>query len=67
MSQINSNGLNIYYNPTLAANAYLGDATYQLEGGGTLAPGATPEPGTWLMLGGSLAGLAALRRRKLAA
>lgn len=54
---------NIYYNPTLAGNAFLRGSTYTLDGGGLLAP-AIPEPQFYVML---LAGLGllcfAMRRR----
>lgn len=55
---------NIYYNASLAGNAYLMHKTYALDGGGVLAP-AIPELETYAML---LAGLGVLgfaaRRRK---
>ena len=38
VSNIYGNGLDIYYNPDLAANAYLGDGIYSLSGGGYLMP-----------------------------
>ena len=67
------NDLNIYYNSDLAANGYLGGLTYELAGGGWLAPVAgglpgqtvpTPLPASvWLFLSG-LAGLGLLRRKK---
>ena len=64
-----SSSLNIYYDPTNAANAYLNDAIHAFgDGGGSLIPIATavPEPSTWAALAG-LAALvaAALRRRRL--
>lgn len=55
---------NIYYNASLAGNAYLMHRTYALDGGGFLMA-AVPEPETYAML---LAGLGVLgfaaRRRK---
>ncbi|MBX3617832.1 PEP-CTERM sorting domain-containing protein [Nitrosomonas sp.] len=65
LSQLNDihSDYNIYYNPTLAGNAYLNGNTYALDGGGVLAP-AIPEPKFYVML---LAGLGllcfAMRRR----
>ena len=54
---IESNGLNIYYQPAFSGNGYLGGQTYALSGGGRLAP--VPEPGSaWLLAGALL-----LRRR----
>ena len=38
VTDIYGNGLDIYYDPSLAGNAYLGGLTYQLAGGGYLAP-----------------------------
>lgn len=56
---------NIYYDPTLGANAYLGGATYGLGGIGQLRPlAAVPAPASFAMLTASLAGLAARRRRQ---
>lgn len=66
LSSIHSD-YNIYYNASLAGNAYLMDRTYALDGGGVLAP-AIPEPETYAML---LAGLGLIgfmaRRRKISA
>lgn len=39
---ITGNGIDLYYDPSNLANAYLGDQSYPLAGGGTLAP--VPEP-----------------------
>ena len=64
VADIYGNGLNIYYNPDLAGNAYLGKGIYGLMGGGYLEPAHTPLPGSvWLLLSG-LAGLGYWRRRK---
>src|SRR5687767_11167945 len=41
---INSNGLNMYYNPEAPGNAYLAGGIYQLQGGGVLAPAHPPAP-----------------------
>ncbi|MFA5111884.1 MAG: VPLPA-CTERM sorting domain-containing protein, partial [Desulfobaccales bacterium] len=38
VTDIYGNGLDIYYNPFLAENAYLAGLTYDLTGGGHLAP-----------------------------
>jgi fibronectin-binding autotransporter adhesin len=38
VTDITGNGLDIYYNPDLEANAYLAGLTYDLIGGGQLAP-----------------------------
>ena len=72
---IDGNGLNIYYNPS--DDAALGDLTYGLADGGFLCPigagtctlstspppSGVPEPGSLLLFGGGLAGLAFVRRR----
>lgn len=49
---------NIYYDPAIDDNGYLGGATYALDGGGTLAP--VPEPASWTLL--SVGALVLLRR-----
>jgi len=75
ITNIFGNGLNIYYTP--ADDAALGGLTYTLENSGFLCPiGAStctvstsppppgvPEPGSLLLFGGGLAGLAFVRRR----
>ena len=66
LSQIGSitgNGADIYYDPSNGANAYLGDQSYALAGGGEIE--AVPEPGTLSLLSlGMLAGFGLLGRRK---
>ncbi|MEJ2093439.1 MAG: hypothetical protein P8X65_14750, partial [Syntrophobacterales bacterium] len=62
---LNSNGytMNIYYNPLLDDNEYLGGLTYDfLSGHGQLIP--TPLPGSVLLLGTGLLGLGLLGRRR---
>jgi len=60
-----ANGLDIYYDPLLAGNAYLGGRTYTLQHGGYLAAAHAPLPPTlWMVLSG-LVGLGILRRRKV--
>ena len=62
ISNIIGNGLDIYYDPSLVANAYLGGRNYALMGGGELI--ATPEPGTLaVLLPGLAAGIVVRRRR----
>jgi hypothetical protein len=58
---------NIYYDPLLSGNSYLGGQTYALAGAGFLIPTAVPEPGTYAMLlaGIGLLGFAARRRVRL--
>jgi hypothetical protein len=62
----------IYYDMSLAGNAYLRGLDYTLAGGGHLfgvnpnanpPPGTAPEPGTLLLMFLGLGGLAAWRRR----
>jgi hypothetical protein len=42
IASITANGIDLYYDPSNPANGYLGDQSYALAGGGTLAP--VPEP-----------------------
>jgi autotransporter-associated beta strand protein len=72
IGSIQSNGLNIYYDPTDAANGYLGGRTYALAGSGNLmavpAVAAVPEPRAYSMMlaGLALMGFIARRRRRKA-
>jgi len=63
IGSIAGNGLSIYYRPFSPENAYLGGQTFALSGGGALAP--VPEPGTLILFGLGVAGLAVQRRRKM--
>ncbi len=69
VANIDGNGCNLYYDPLLGGNQYLGGGTYALLDGGFLAPVSatltqTPLPPTvWMLLSG-LAGLGLLRRKK---
>ncbi len=54
--------VNVYYDNTLLANAYLGSATYDLQGAGMLIPYGVPEPSFLVPVGIGM--LAWLRRRK---
>jgi hypothetical protein len=57
--------LNIYYDPDLALNFYLGGLTYDLAGGnGQLIPFHTPLPPSVLLLGSGLLGLGLLGWRR---
>ena len=58
-------GVVTHYDESATGNAYLGDGTYTLAGGGQLAPGASPvpEPRTWAMMVMGLLGLASLSGR----
>jgi hypothetical protein len=57
--------LNIYYDPDLALNFYLGGKTYDLAGGnGQLIPFHTPLPPSVLLLGSGLLGLGLLGWRR---
>jgi len=61
-----SPGLNIYYHSTLAENAWLEGADYDLWSGGRLLA-AIPEPSSlWLTLGGVVLCLALNRKRRCA-
>lgn len=56
---------NIYYDSSLAGNAYLGGKTFSLAGAGYLMPtSSVPIPGGVLLLGAGLAGLMGVRTRK---
>ena len=57
--------LNIYYNPSLAGNSYLGGWQYALAGGGLLSP--VPIPSTVILFASGLLGLVGLGRRRLKA
>lgn len=60
ISNIQGNGLNVYYDLGDSANAYLGGQTYALAGGGSISP--VPEPG--MMLLGMLGTTTLLIRRR---
>jgi hypothetical protein len=64
VDNIIGNGFNIYYNPNLVENVYLGGLTYDLSGtgGGHLIP--TPLPASALLFVSGLAGLGLLGRRR---
>jgi hypothetical protein len=57
-------GLNIYYDSTQAANAYLGGLNYALAGGGLLLARGVPEPAALGLVLAGLGGLRLLRRRR---
>jgi hypothetical protein len=64
LDSIASNGKNIYYNPLLPENGYLGGTTHSLGGTGEAIPVPEPSMGLLLLAGlPCLAGLAARRRR----
>jgi hypothetical protein len=63
VTNITGNGLlDLYYNSSLPGNAYLGSRTFDLTGGGHLAP--IPAPSTYLLLATGLAGLLAARGKR---
>jgi len=55
---------NIYYNPLLAGNAYLGGETFALNGSGFLLPSSVPIPPSVWLFGSGLLGLVGIARRK---
>jgi hypothetical protein len=67
VTNITGDGLDIYYDPFLATNAYLDGLDYALVGGGELIADDTapplPEPGTLALIAPGL-GLVFLRRRR---
>ena len=65
ITNIAGDGLNLYYLASNAANAYLGDKTYGLGGGGELIPvSAVPLPAAFWLFGSGLLGLAGMARRQ---
>ena len=62
ISSISSSGLNVYYDSSHGANAYLGSKSYPLTGGGFLIP--VPEPGSAALLSTGALLLAKRRSRK---
>jgi hypothetical protein len=64
VTDIIGNGFNIYYDPS--ADLALGGKTFNLEGGGILAPDTAPvpEPGTLMLLGAGFLGLAVCGKRR---
>ena len=61
----NTATLNIYYDPDIVDNAYLGDATYSfLSGNGQLIPYHTPLPPSVVFLGSGLLGMGLLGYRR---
>ncbi len=64
---ITGNGLNIYYDPSLAGNEYLSGLRYAMGAGGSLIPSPVPIPSTLLLFGSGLLGLVGLGRRRLKA
>ncbi len=67
-SLANTNNLitdvNVYYDNTLVANAYLGSATYDLQGAGMLIPFGVPEPASMMILLFGTAGFLARHRSR---
>ncbi len=62
IANITGNGVDIYYDPGNAANAYLGGQMYALTNGGFIAPVPEPATGTLVLL---LALPALWRRRSM--
>ncbi len=65
VTNIFGNGFNLYYNPNLGDNDYLGGLTYGLKGGGLLMPGnPVPVPPSVVLFLSGLVGLLLLGRRR---
>lgn len=62
VTNISGNGYDIYYDPNLAANAYLDGRSYALSDGGELI--AAPEPSTLALLLPAIAGGICMVRRR---
>ena len=63
VTNITGNGFNIYYDPSLAANTYLGGKSFTLTDGGLLRP--LPEPGSIVLLLSGLGLLMFMRGRDM--
>src|SRR5262249_43484069 len=63
ITNIAGRGSNLYYDKSLAANAYLNGGVFNLVGGGVLAPVSVPEPRSIALVLSGLALLTLTRRR----